>query len=92
MGGLFPEQLVNSPHLAPLREWIRNLALLNDANRWDSIGQITGFWVIPKKYIVIPTKYFFQQLRQFWINDVFRIKVPGSKGGQEGLNPELLNT
>jgi hypothetical protein len=62
MGGLFPQQHVNSPHLAPWREWIRNLVLLNNANR-DSLSKIPGFWVIPKKYIVIPKKYFFRHCR-----------------------------
>jgi hypothetical protein len=61
MSGLFPQQRVNSTHLAPLREWIRNLVLLNNTNRSDSLGQIPGFWVIPKKYIVIPKKYFFRR-------------------------------
>jgi hypothetical protein len=58
--GLFPQQRVKSPHLVPWREWIRNLVLLNNVNRWDSLSQIPGFCVIPKKYIVIPKKYFFQ--------------------------------
>jgi hypothetical protein len=34
---------------------------LNIANR-DSLSKIPGFWVIPKKYIVIPKKYFFPPL------------------------------
>jgi hypothetical protein len=38
---------------------MRNLVLLNNANRCNSLSEIAGFWVIPKKYIVIPKRYFF---------------------------------
>jgi hypothetical protein len=48
--------------LGAMGEWIRNLVLLNNANRWHSLRQIPGFWVIPKKYIVLPKKYFFHVL------------------------------